>query len=387
MNGIVYSDDFSLANLVCESAVKNGLCCETMPINEALSGRGSGEAQLIFVVIGLLVDDTLNLIDRCVSQSQAKVVVVGSTANASLVVECIRRGAFDYIDLQSEIANEIASLVRRLDATSNETHPKPPSIAVLSTGDVSDADLVALNFASDLASAAGGCCLLELRFWGAALGSRLQLDPHHTLDDLLAHTRIDPQMLAQALYKHSSGIQLLSGSTHVQPRSPTDDRITAPFLQYARSQNMPTVIGFDDFTSHHNLASVFECHSVVVCSRLDITSLWRTEKRLRHLLDAGIAKERIHVVTVDFDNGFHPTTDEIRKALHEVSLHMIPINAAEQTVSTNVGQPVINQYPRSVMSMGLKAARRQITADEPEQVHGLRRRLLQRMGLQTLMTN
>ncbi|QDS91301.1 hypothetical protein FF011L_00300 [Roseimaritima multifibrata] len=388
MFGIVYSDDASLDATILESATLCGIDCESVSSDPDWidKARKDSTIDLIFIGIRQAGEANLGLVRRLASSTDARIIVVGPVAEPGVVVECIRSGAYDYIDVHGSLENEIPILVSRIKSGSHST-ANTSAIAVLTTGDVSDGDLVAINFAADFAQVSGTCNLLELRFWGSAMAARLQLDPQYSMDDLLAHPSIDDQMIAEALTPHPSGVKLLSGSRGAPLDAPVLDTVTRPLLQHSRAKNVPTVIAFDDYTTHHHIDSILQCDSIVLCSRLDVAALWRTKYRLVRLLDASIPIEHIHVVTVDFDNGVHPDIRDIRKALHDVKVYPVSFDPVPQTVSTNLGQPVITRYPTSGMSTQLLNARRLISGEVPQEPTGFRNRILKKLGLAVAHAN
>lgn len=376
MRAIIYSDNGRLASHLAEVLAKHSLypsiekleCCRPEKLEQMV------HPQLIFLATSKDIQVLQPTVAKIAQTSAHTIVAVGRATTPAVIVEIIRSGAFDFIDPESQLDREIANLIHRIDSQPGEATGSRQTLGILSTGNVHDANLLATNLAVLRGEAFGGCHLLELRDGFGDLAACLQLTPYHTTADLAAQPDFDLQMFQQALAKHRSGIELLAApSGHVT--EPLPSIIVKKLIAMSRQDMLPTVACFDDVMHVHDLSNFLECEQVIVPTRLDFASIWRTKHTLDRLFSDGIGKESIHVVAIETKTGVQPPLSDVRDVLNRIQLHRLQMDDVNQEISINLGQPVVQNAPRSPMSRSFAVIAEELADGTPRLHRNYREKL------------
>ena len=268
-----------------------------------------------------------------------KVLAVGPTADAKLVLRALRAGAADYID-SADLEVELEAAVRP-DGRGRGRPPEPGRlIAVLSPNGGGGSSTVAVNLAVALARLATRAVgLLDMKLETGDLAALLDLRPTFTLADLCQNAaRLDRVMFERSLVKHESGVHLLAPPLdladvgHVRPDG------VALAVSLARA-SFPTWWRTSTTRSARSRwSSSARPTSVLVVFRLEFASLRNVRRSLEHLEAAGIDREKVRLVVNRSGQPQEVPRAKAEEALGMKIAHFVPEDAKTVNRSNNHGR-------------------------------------------------
>jgi pilus assembly protein CpaE len=180
-------------------------------VSSRLDWEQEGSPDLLFFVGEFESEIDTELIREARRKYDGAIVVVANVPSHAAIIQTIRAGATDFIDIDSNLSEEVAAILSSLH-TKVDTREQGELTTVLPCGDPSDANFVSANLAVSVAQRRGGCMLLDFHLRGGELCHLLQLVPRHSVLDLLrVREEVDQAMFEQALLTHDSHVRLLAG--------------------------------------------------------------------------------------------------------------------------------------------------------------------------------
>lgn len=298
-----------------------------------------------------------NRLGQLAVTTDKKIVLVGDVSETSSALEAVRRGAFDVLDHQTLNEVEIRKLVDRLYAVqATRSGRKSEAFAIASTGNCDDASLLAVNLAAYLSSKEHPANLMDLRVTGYDIAISLRLDVVHNTHDLLARNEIDPSMLQQAMIPHAAGIRVLTSVCSPNTAQDLTSGFVNRIVDCSKILGCPAVVCTDDVFHLTDPELFFAFDKIILPTRMDVVSIWRTQMQIEHLNAIGISSRSIVVIGVCDHNIPKPTSKDLQKIFSELSVAVVEYDAFLHATSTNLGQPTLTQYPHSKLSESLRAA-------------------------------
>src|SRR5262245_7143510 len=213
MRAFIVSDNESITKRLRHVLLREGHLCsagQDLSLDMAVATSLNGASpEVMLVVLAPDPERVLACLGALHDLTQARLLVVGPTADARLVLRALRSGAADFID-EDELETELPAALGRLQ---NEVAAGEPGriIALLAPNGGSGSSTLAVNVATLLAKDHETSLLLDLKLTSGDLAALLDLKPTHTLADLCQNAaRMDRIMFERSLVEHSSGVRLLA---------------------------------------------------------------------------------------------------------------------------------------------------------------------------------
>ncbi|TWT31324.1 hypothetical protein KOR34_47000 [Posidoniimonas corsicana] len=307
---------------------------------------------VVFVTADEVSGDLIGLVSEIRSSSSNSIVVVAPASDSRRMLQAIRAGADDFLDVESDLRREIGDLVTRVFYEQRRSVGRGRLVSVFPAYSQGDCDLTAVNLAA--ASARGGrsCALLDLNLSGGDLATYLGVSPQHTVNDLVHQPDgIDEGMLHQAMTRHDSGLALLAGPPSMC--SPDDDAHHACRTIASLAQDSFSLV-FACLTGAHSPESVQlleRSDSLVMTMRLDLISICRAKKQLDRLRDLSVSTGALRVVALETSGAVQLPLKEVTRVLDlEDGIVCIPDDQQAVSMSVNIGAPVVQESPASAVS-------------------------------------
>lgn len=289
------------------------------------------------------------------SIGRAALIAVGHGGEAPQVLQLIRAGAADYLDLAGDLEHDLGALLDRLRVATGGTQRRGQSICVVAASGGCGTSSVVVNLGAALASAAEPCCLIDLQVRGGDLATLLNLRPQHTLVDLCKQgQRVDASMFRQTLLAHPSHLQLLAAPSVLDDYRSIAAHVVSQVCDLARSTFPYVLIDLEDVVHSEQSRSVLDCDHLIVVLRLDFPCLLRTRRMLGHLRDSGVDTAKVRLVANRNGSSAALSPKKVTEALGLPIFHSLPDDQAAMLVAANVGNPVVLESPHAAVSKSFK---------------------------------
>jgi pilus assembly protein CpaE len=319
------------------------------------TARLSREPHVDVLIVALPSDSErgLAILASLTRSTPGKVLAVGPTADAKLVLRALRSGAVDYVDI-ADLEVELESALRRM--VEEAASPPEPGclIAVLAPNGGSGSSTLAVNLAASLAAEHKSVGLLDLKLQTGDLAALLDLRPTFTLADLCQNAaRLDRVMFERSLVKHEVGVHMLAPPQdlhdvgHVRP-----DGVSLA-VSLARA-SFPFVVADVDHTFHEEQMVVLrEANVILIVLRLDFASLRNVRRTIEFLEASGIARDKLRLVVNRSGQSQEVPRAKAEEALGMKIAQLVPEDAKLVNRSNNQGVPVVIAAPSSKVARSI----------------------------------
>jgi pilus assembly protein CpaE len=304
--------------------------------------------------------------------SDTAVVLVEQDLDANMLRAALKAGVRDVfapedgadaIAAAVRAANE--SVLRRRAVPVEPAAPAPAPregkvVTVFSTKGGVGKSVLATNIGAALAHDLGKkTILIDLDLEFGDVSVMLQLPPERTIFDAVqSFDRLDPQMLAGFLVKHSSGLSaLLAPVRPEEAESVTMGRV-AQIIAMARTMADYVVIDTAASLSDVVLTALEQSDVVLAVATLDIPSVKNTKVSLQKLHQIGL-DGAVQLVLNRADSKVFLEPHEIEKTMADRIIARIPSDRVVPR-SVNKGVPVVIDAPHSAVARSIVALAREV---------------------------
>jgi pilus assembly protein CpaE len=303
-----------------------------------------------------------------------RVVAVGPTFGPDIILQTIRNGAVDYLDITSQFNRELENLIERLNASSADRPQLGRMFTVVSAVGGSGASTLALNLAAAIAARHAQCGLLDFQLRGGHLASLLQLTPRHTVVSIAEKVQqLDRAMFDQAFVVHPSGIRLLAGPAQFSDLRHFSGQVIQRIIALSRSSLSHVVVDLEDCLHAEQVRAAANSERLVIPFRLDYVSLLRTKELVDFLLGAQFTQSQIVLVASRCGQAKELPLGSIEDLLGVPIDHKIPNDPAAVNTSCNLGEPYVLASPRSPAALAVLRLSEHLLGEAHSTVHAMSR--------------
>ncbi len=298
-------------------------------------------------------DRLLSLVAHVQETIPSRILVVGPAAEAKLILDILREGAFQYID-REEVASQIGPALRRM-----RQQPAPAStcgrlISVVGVGGGNGASTLAANLAVDLARKYEACALCDLSVSSGDLAALLDLHPIHCVADLCRHVeRVDKSLFLHSLTKHATGVHLLAAPQSYRDLRDITARGVRKAIGLARSHFSYVIVDHDSPYRAEQLQVLQQADTILLVIRLDIAAVRRAQDLIAFLKETRIEPSRLRLIVSRYRRPGELRIADVEKALELRASQVIPEDARIVNRANNRGVPVILDQPRAGVSRSI----------------------------------
>jgi len=224
------------------------------------------------------------------------IFAIGSLSQPQVIVNAMRAGAREFIERPTTTTDLIEAFVRLTAAQRRvrQEGTRGKVFSVINAKGGNGATTVAVNLALALHAAHGQTALIDLAPLGHA-ALHMNLKPAFNVADATRNLhRMDSSLLESFMVKHSSGLQLLAGSTTpaaVDPSTAEFVRLFDMLVTHFRYVVVDASSRFD--AASRLIANLSETVLLVACP--DVASLWSAARVQQYLGETG-SRERVRLV-------------------------------------------------------------------------------------------
>lgn len=343
-----------------------------VPFNELGDGHLKSlretKPEVIFLDVGAHPATGINLAQFLAEQNpHARLVASGPPLSAELLMAGMRAGIAEYLVkpvAAEELAHAVEVSVRRMRGAVAEGPQQPGQIlAFFGPKGGSGSTTLAANLAIHLHRLTGKRTLLadlDLELGEAAL--QLGVDPRFNFSDMVRNFhRMDAELLASFIERHSSGVHLLSAPYHPEKSEVVSGDRISKILLFLKQHYQYVVVDTSNSFSPATLATFEHADRIFLVTQADLQSL-RNIKRCAPLLERtiGAAEERVKLVLNRYRTNDPIKPEDIEKTLG-MKVHFTIANDYEAVVrSVNSGAPIVlngdSKYAQDVRTMSASIA-------------------------------
>lgn len=308
----------------------------------------------LMIIASKRVDDVLlQAVRQLRAGSAAKLLVAALVADRAAVIQSVRAGADDFLTLDEQFVDELAAAFQRLSSIA-DGKGAGRLITVTPSRDVGDGAFLAVNLAAAIAVLHGKCGLLDFNLRGSDAALMLKLAPKHTLLDLVRRRQsVDQLMFDQAVAEHESGIELLAGPDLFADTQEIDPALCRQVIAHSQAAQPYCVVSIEDLQHAEQIGILSESDRLILSTRLDLVSLYRTQRHLDYVRQNSNAIERTLVVAAGAGLAGEIPPRAACRILQVPTIHQIPDDPAACVVSLNIGNPAVREFPQSKASRAI----------------------------------
>jgi pilus assembly protein CpaE len=313
---------------------------------------------------------------------QHKVIVVGAGLSPAAILQAIRLGASDCLDIQGNLESDLREAIDRITASQNGSRAPGRVYSVIGSGGGVGATLVATNLAAAFARRGLSTVLLDLHVRGGDVATMLNCRARHTLADLAAkNDHFDLAMFEQALVKHEAGFGVLASPEPFSDYRAIRTQLIRRVVQFACHLFTDVIIDLEDCDHDEQLRVLASSEHAVHIVRPDFVSVRRGRKLYEFLSRAKVPPDR--VTTVVNRMGGAKALDEkmVEDGLAARVAHFLPEDADTVNQCVNLGAPFVLAHPEARISQAIEQLTATLTGSPPAQrVESWPRRQLKRLA-------
>jgi pilus assembly protein CpaE len=358
MRTFIAGDNELINEKIREAAVHHGYECtlaDISPLDDAAERAGKARHNLVVVVLSSAPAKAVQVIRDIRDTTHVPILAIGPTDDSTLILRVLREGADEYVG-ETELASQGHKAIIRLKSRQRPDEASGTTISLVSPCGGSGTSTLAASLTATLAKRHQKAALFDMRLGVADQQVLLDLNPTHTLAEVCRNaSRMDANMLEQALVKHSTGIHLLSAPVETNRVAEVTPGGVRKALFLARGLFPFTVLDMDRNYAFDQATGLVQSDQVLLVLRLDMTSLAGATRLVDRLGELGISEERIRVIASRHGQAKELSATKIEQALGLPVSNFIPEDAARVNRCNNRGTPVVVEYPRAKISKSIAA--------------------------------
>lgn len=277
-------------------AAEAALPSESIGFGDALEYVRSERPNVVIVGYSRAIDASLELAGVLTREvPQATLIALADRSDAQAILSAMRVGYKEFVVLPQD-ASRLREVVKQAASTSTEDEDKGTVVALIGAKGGVGTTVLTTNLCTELA-AIHQVLVLDFDFGMGDVASLLDIKARDTLADLLPRAdRLDERSLTASVAVHKSKVHVLPLPENISMAGEaTSDELYAILNIAARAYHY-VFIDCGSYLDDAVSLAVQAADTVVLICTPDITSVRDAFRRLRHLQNLQVPKERIRLV-------------------------------------------------------------------------------------------
>ena len=296
------------------------------------------------------------LIKRISLECPDTVVVCASRHSSSdLILRSIRSGAREFLRLPIS-AEEFATVVDRTaefcGARTKEPKRLGRTIAVFSSKGGCGNSFIAANLAAAIRSSTA---LVDLNLHAGDLDLFFGIQPRFSVVDLVeSRSRLDDSLLSGYMTSHSSKLALLPAPRDTAAADDIQPENVAEVLHILRQRYDYVVIDPHHTLDAITLAALDNADDILLVLTLDVSSIRSAQRSIEIFDRLGYPRKKVRVVVNRWTKQIDMQLQQVERFLGERVVGFIPNDYRAAVNSVNLGKPLVESHPTSMIAMEIK---------------------------------
>jgi len=325
----------------------------TLSLARNLRQRGDASPELFLLIAGDDPIETKAILAELHHDPTARVIVCGVGKSAMEVVQYIRSGATDYIDMSGDFLRDAEDVLKRLADPNDAEISRGRIVSVLSSNGGAGKTAVAVNLATSLAKEQQAkTILVDLNFSGGDVASHMGLTPQRSLLDCpQIISEIHSVAILPLVEKHASGLHVLAAPDYLGNHGALHPEVIKAVLSTLARLYEYVVLDLEDVYHKEQAAAIEMSDSMLVVCRSDFPSLMRTMRLQEYLYKLNPCELRFVMnSTVRGVSIPDSKVEAVLKNRIEASMVYEPATVLN---AINMGEPAVLEFPRSKFSRSI----------------------------------
>jgi len=274
---------------------------------------------------------------------EGAIFAIGNLNQPQLIVNAMRAGAREFIE-RPTTTNDLIEAFVRLNASQRRVRQEGPRgkvFSVINAKGGNGATTVAVNLGLALQASHGQTALVDVAPLGHA-ALHMNLKPMFNVADAIRNLhRMDAHLLESFMTRHSSGLQLLSGTNAPAAIDPSTAEFVKLFDMLVTHYRYVVVDASSRFDAASRLiANLSESVLLVACT--DVASLWSAARVQQYLGETG-SRERVRLVLNRFRKVPGFSESDAEAAVGAKLLWRVPNQYFAVSTAIDRGTPLMDQ--------------------------------------------
>ena len=286
--------------------------------------------------------------------------IVGLTGETDpkFVISAVRSGCHQLSPKPLDMNDLLVAIRRALNESISTASGKV--IGVVGAVGGAGATTIAACLAMSLAEVTRSRTLLmdaDFDFGGVARAWDVQ--PAHTIADLLSAGALDPVLLEKAVVDVPGNVSILARPQTIEQAHGIDDTMISTVLQTARSLFTHIVVDLPHRLDALAWAAIQQCDKVLIVVQMTIPSVDNCARLLKALAHLGLPTEKVDIVVNRYRKNVHfLTLEQIEERAQRPIVAMVPSDFRSVCAAIDTGRPMPahNQVRSTVQKLAMKMA-------------------------------
>ena len=310
------------------------------------------------VVINLshMGEPALKLVQRIVQECPNTAVICASRdSSPDMILRSMRTGARDFIRLPIN-EDELSTVIERtaqfaVEHADHEPKKRGRALAVFSSKGGCGTTLIAANLAMTQKTPT---VLVDLNLQSGDLELLLGLKPKFSLADVVENRdRLDDALLASYITPHSKNLSLLAAPTTAESAEDIEPKHIYEVMELLRQRYDNVIIdtphNFDAIT----ISTLDHADQILVVLTLEIHAIRSTRRALEIFDRLGYPRRKVRLVVNRWSKNIELDQKQVEDFLGERVIAFIQSDYRAAVNSINLGQPLIESAPGSIVTADL----------------------------------
>lgn len=323
------------------------------------------------VVINLshMGEPALKLVQRLVNECPNTAVICASRESSpDMILRSMRTGARDFIRLPIN-DEELSTVIDRTaefaaEHADHEPKKRGRAIAVFSSKGGCGTTLIATNLAMTQKTPT---VLVDLNLQSGDLELLLGLKPRFSLADVVDNRdRLDDALLASYITPHSKNLSLLAAPTKAESAEDIEPKHIYEVMELLRQRYDNVIIDTPHSFDSVTISALDHADQILVVLTLEIHAIRSTRRALEIFDRLGYPRRKVRLVVNRWSKNIELDQKQVEDFLGERVIAFVQSDYRAAVNSINLGQPLIESAPGSIVTADLFNLAGKLFADKIE---------------------
>lgn len=331
------------------------VCCATTSFEKGLQNIQAAQPKVLLLGVSDLgqgVEQVHSILTHC---PRTSVFVVCNEKNPDWILRLMRAGAVEYILKPVEKTDLFEALQKAgkmwITNTQAEIRKQGKVYSVYNPIGGMGTTTIAVNLAAALRTNDVKVALVDLNLFSGDVSVFLDVAPRYTLSSITSNlSRLDASFLMSVMTQHSSGVYLLGEPLEVEETIGITPEQVQKMIDFLKGVFDFVVIDTGGLLFGTNEAAFRSSDVVLYNTVLNLPALKNAKRYMAAMEKRGIKRDSIRIVVNRYLSKADIKERDAEKVLDRSVLLTIPNEYSDVNDSINKGVPVVNLYPRSLVS-------------------------------------